>query len=59
MGGWATKKGAFLRPSFRETGHPGSDRYRCSLSGLTGFTANPPSGFPGVSCKKNGGEERI
>jgi len=25
---------------------PGSNQYRCFLSDLTGFSAQPPSGFP-------------
>ena len=55
----AKKKGALLRPSLRETGHPGSDRYRCSLSGLAGFTANSPSGFPGVKKWRRGEDSNL
>ncbi len=46
---FAKRKGAFfVNAPLSGNQTPGSNRYRCFLSDLTGFSAQPPSGFPPV-----------
>lgn len=44
---WEKRKGAFLTNApLSGNRTPGSNQYRCFLSDLTEFSAQPPPGFP-------------
>ena len=55
FGGREKRKKRELPRAFKGSRTPGSNRYRCFLSDLTGLAAKPPSDFP----KNRGGEGGI